>query len=76
MTDRVIGMVLLVAAGGWVLASAMIAYVAIEKGRSGPAWFLVALVLSPLFAVLCLAALPSVIDDENWRKRRRGSDPS
>ena len=74
MTDKVVGLILLLAAGGWVLASAVVAYVAIEKGRSGIAWLVVALVLSPLFAVLCLAALPSVIDDEHWPNRPSDSD--
>ena len=61
MTDKVVGLV-------------VVAYVAIEKGRSGIAWLVVAFVLSPLFAVLCPAALPSVIDDEHWPNRPSDSD--
>jgi uncharacterized membrane protein HdeD (DUF308 family) len=75
VTDKIVGLLLLLTIGGWVLASAVVAYVAIEKGRSGIGWLLVALVLSPLFAVLCLAALPSVDGEEDWPNRSRDSEP-
>jgi len=43
------------------LASAcfVVAYVAEQKARSGAAWFFVALLFTPVFATLCLAALPA-----------------
>lgn len=42
----------------WFLLSFTVGYVAEQKGRSGPGWFFFAMVLSPLFAILCVMALP------------------
>lgn len=43
----------------YVLATFVVAYVASEKGRRGLAWWALSLFLSPLLALLALAALPN-----------------
>lgn len=44
----------------WVVGTLVVGYVAVQKGRSGWLWTLLSLVLiSPLLALLALAALPS-----------------
>lgn len=43
----------------WVLAAAMTAYVANERGRSGVVWFFLALFV-PVVSILCLIALPAL----------------
>jgi hypothetical protein len=53
------GQELLVLFGLWyLLASIFVGQMADENGRSTWGWFLVSLLLSPMFAVLCLIALP------------------
>lgn len=48
----------------WYLgASILVAVVAGQKGRPGFTWFIFALLLTPVFAILCVIALPD---------RRRG----
>jgi hypothetical protein len=43
----------------WVIGTLVVGYVAVQKGRSGWLWTLLSLVLiSPLLALLALAALP------------------
>lgn len=42
-----------------LFGSFIVAYIARKKGRgSGVGWFLVSLLFTPVFAVLCLIALP------------------
>lgn len=43
----------------WVLAAAMTAHVANERGRSGVVWFFLALFV-PVVSILCLIALPAL----------------
>jgi hypothetical protein len=43
---------------GWLVFALAVAVVAGQRGRSGTAWFMIAVVLSPLFAVLLLLASP------------------
>jgi hypothetical protein len=44
----------------WIVGTLVVGYVASQKGRSGWMWTLLSLVvLSPLLALLALAALPS-----------------
>ena len=44
----------------WIVGTLVVAYVAGQKGRSGLLWAFLSLVLiSPLLALLALAALPS-----------------
>lgn len=43
----------------WIIGTLVVGYVAVQKGRSGWLWTLLSLVLiSPLLALLALAALP------------------
>lgn len=37
---------------GWIVFSILAGFIASEKGRSGPGFFLLSLILSPLFGVL------------------------
>jgi hypothetical protein len=44
----------------WIVGTLVVGYVASQKGRSGWLWTVLSLVLiSPLLALLALAALPS-----------------
>jgi len=44
----------------WFVGTLVVGYVAVQKGRSGWLWTVLSLVLiSPLLALLALAALPS-----------------
>ncbi len=43
----------------WLLSSCIVAYVSRARGRgSGVAWFFASLFCTPVFAILCLLALP------------------
>jgi hypothetical protein len=42
----------------WVGGAILTGWVAVQNHRSGAVWFLVALVLSPLLALLALAVIP------------------
>jgi len=44
----------------WIAMAFVVAYVARQKGRSGEKWLAAAMLFSPLFAILCLCALPVV----------------
>ena len=44
---------------GWILFSIIPAIIASNKGRSGFGWFMLSLVISPLFAGILVAVLPS-----------------
>ena len=72
-------LVLSVLAIPYVLASlVLVPYVASEKGRSSFGWALTALFLTPLLALLALAAVPDLEDEDQpddaeapefkWRK--------
>ena len=53
---------------GWLVSSCIVAYVARARGRgSGVAWFFVSLFCTPVFAILCLAAL-AVREREPWEE--------
>jgi hypothetical protein len=52
--DTMIGFLLAI----WFGLAFLIAYVAKEKHRDGASWMLIALVFSPLLALLALCALP------------------
>ena len=45
---------------GWLLFSGLIAIAAKARGRTGIGWFLISLIISPLFALILVLALPSV----------------
>lgn len=42
----------------WLVGSSVCGYVAWQKGRSGLNWFILALLISPLLALIAVAALP------------------
>ena len=42
----------------WVAVSIAVGYAAEARGRNGPAWFFLALLISPLLAVIILVAFP------------------
>lgn len=44
----------------WVLFAAVVAIVASSRGRSGFGWFLLAVIISPLLAIILVALLPSM----------------
>ncbi len=44
----------------WLAASFAVGYAGAQRGRGGVTWFLLALLLSPLLAVLVLLACPAV----------------
>ncbi len=48
----------------WLLGSSVCGYVASQKGRSGFWWPLIALIISPLLALIAIAALPAVRDED------------
>ena len=45
---------------GWVFFSAIVAIAAKARGRTGVGWFLLSIIISPLFALILVMALPSV----------------
>ncbi len=48
----------------WLAASFAVGYAGAQRGRGGVNWFLLALLLSPLLAVLVLLACPAVDSTE------------
>ncbi len=42
----------------WIGGAILTGWVAVQNNRSGALWFVLALVLSPLLALLALAAIP------------------
>ncbi len=44
----------------WLIFAIVVAIIAGSRGRSGFGWFLLAMVISPLLAVLLVALLPSL----------------
>lgn len=42
----------------WVGGAILTGWVAVQNNRSGAVWFVIALVLSPVLALLALAAIP------------------
>ena len=44
---------------GWLGLSGAVGWVASERGRSGPSWFGLALVASPVVALIFLVAVPA-----------------
>lgn len=54
------GVILLVAFGFWLSLSVVVGIVARERGRSMPLFFFGSILVSPLFALLLLIALPPV----------------
>jgi hypothetical protein len=57
-----------VLAGLWFLFAAVPAILAYQKGRSAVGWFVLALVISPLLALLFVAVLPNL-----YERRERAS---
>lgn len=54
------GLMTLWLVAAWIVGTLVVAYVASQKGRSGWLWaFLSLLLISPLLALLALAALPA-----------------
>jgi hypothetical protein len=49
---------------GWLLLSAVVSAAASSRGRNGIVWFLIAIVISPLIAVLFVLALPNLKHEE------------
>lgn len=45
--------------GGWIIFSFLPAIIAPSRGRSGFAWFLISLLISPLFGLILVLALPT-----------------
>ena len=50
----------------WVMLSIVVGVAADSRGRN-PAWFLLALVISPLLAALLLLALPNLKTERQWQ---------
>lgn len=44
----------------WIVFTAFCSWVAAQKGRSAIGWLLIALLLSPLIAILALIAVPTI----------------
>jgi hypothetical protein len=44
---------------GWVIFALLPAIIAPSRGRSGFGWFLISLLISPLFGLILVLALPS-----------------
>lgn len=40
----------------WIMGTFVVGWLAAEKGRNGALWFLGALLMSPFFMAICLAA--------------------
>ncbi|PYN62212.1 MAG: hypothetical protein DMD90_21115 [Candidatus Rokuibacteriota bacterium] len=48
----------------WLIGSFFVAWVAGQKNRFAPGWFLNGLLFSPLLAMIALAAVPALEGDE------------
>jgi hypothetical protein len=44
---------------GWLLAACVVAVIAESRGRSGPRWFVISMLASPLIAIILIACLPN-----------------
>ena len=51
----------------YILACILCAWIAVEKGRSGFAWALVAFIFSPIIGLIGLAAVPEKTKDDRKR---------
>jgi hypothetical protein len=51
----------------WVVVSIIVGVAAGSRGRNGIGWFLVAMCLSPVLALLLLLAFPPLKADENLK---------
>lgn len=56
----------------WCVASVGVGLAATPRGRGSGSWFLIALVISPLLAILLLLALPTKDEAERTRARKNG----
>jgi hypothetical protein len=52
----------MLAAGFWLGLAIIVGVGANTRGRNGPGWFLLALIISPLLAALLLLALPKKLE--------------
>lgn len=56
----------------WCVASVGVGLAATPRGRGSGTWFLIALVISPLLAVLLLLLLPTIEETQRARARQDG----
>lgn len=49
---------------GWLILSAIVSVAASSRGRNGVLWFVIAVVTSPLIAILFVFALPNLKHEE------------
>lgn len=54
----------------WVIISVMVGIAANARGQSGFGWFLIAIFISPLLALLFLLAFPS----QEWLRTNKSDD--
>jgi hypothetical protein len=59
----------------WLVGSSVCGYVARQKGRSDLGWIILALLISPLLALIALAALPELADKRTARTAERKRAP-
>lgn len=57
----------------WIIGSIVAAAIAIEKGRSGFGFFLIAVILSPLFGIICAFAAGKNTDYLEQQQINNGS---
>lgn len=57
----------------WIGAAVAVGYAASQRGRSGTAWLLLALAVSPLLGVLILMACPAIQPDEATAEQEENS---
>lgn len=48
---------------GWLLFSVLVALLAVKRGRNGLGWFVISVLLSPLFAALLMLIMPNLASD-------------
>lgn len=65
MMEALAGLFLLLALAHWIVGAITVACVAGARRRHGPGWGLLAVVLSPLVALVALAAMPARGDHDD-----------
>jgi hypothetical protein len=58
----------------WLIGTGVVAYVAMARGRHPAVWAFLALILSPIFVLLALAAMPANVkaSESTLEGRARG----
>lgn len=55
----------------WIIFAIIVAVAASSRGRSGLGWFLIAVLLSPVLALILVLVLPNLAEDERRQAEAR-----